>query len=109
MIPGRSSAGSPNAHGVPILLMNRYSQGILYVLNIPDNPGDLYPPAAGGDGALSGAYLQQDFPVRMDAPAQVSLFAYDNGKFHRPVIPARFRGRGGLGDRLARAAARSVV
>ncbi|MGH8217132.1 MAG: hypothetical protein ACREUT_00975 [Steroidobacteraceae bacterium] len=26
-------------------------------------------------------YLQGDFPVRLDAPAKVSLFAYDNGAF----------------------------
>jgi hypothetical protein len=26
-------------------------------------------------------YLQRDFPVRLDAPDRVSLFAYDNGTF----------------------------
>jgi hypothetical protein len=26
-------------------------------------------------------YLQPDFPVRIDAPSGVSLFAYDNGTF----------------------------
>jgi hypothetical protein len=72
--------GVADAHGVPILLMNRYSRGILYVLNIPDNVGDLY---ALPQPALNviRSYLLADFPVRIDAPAQVSLFAYDNGTF----------------------------
>jgi hypothetical protein len=72
--------GVTNAHGVPILLMNRYSRGVLYVLNIPDNPGDLYQLPQSVTNAIRG-YLQSDFPVRMNAPAQVSLFAYDNGSF----------------------------
>ena len=67
-------------HGLPIMLMNRYSRGVLYVLDIPDNIGDLY---ALPQPALSviRTYLQGEFPVRLDAPAQVSLFAYDNGTF----------------------------
>jgi voltage-gated potassium channel Kch len=72
--------GVSNAHGFPILLMNRYSRGIFYVLNIPDNSGDLYSlpqPVA----RVIKSYLQADFPVRIDAPAHVSLFAYDNGTF----------------------------
>ncbi len=72
--------GVTNAHGVPILLMNRYSRGVLYVLNIPDNPGDLYQLPQAVTTAIRG-YLQEDFPVRLNAPAQVSLFAYDNGSF----------------------------
>jgi hypothetical protein len=72
--------GVTNAHGVPILLMNRYSRGVLYVLDIPDNPGDLYQLPQAVTTAIRG-YLQADFPVRLNAPAQVSLFAYDNGSF----------------------------
>jgi len=72
--------GVSNAHGFPILLMNRYSRGIFYVLNIPDNSGDLYS-LPQGVNRLIKEYLQADFPVRIDAPAQVSLFAYDNGTF----------------------------
>ncbi len=72
--------GVGHAHGVPILLMNRYSRGVIYVLNVPDNPGDLYelPQAV---TKVIRSYLQADFPVRLDAPARVSLFAYDNGAF----------------------------
>ncbi len=72
--------GVANARGVPILLMNRYSRGVLYVLNVPDNIGDLYDLPQPVTNAIRG-YLQADFPVRLDAPAQVSLFVYDNGTF----------------------------
>jgi len=72
--------GVANARGVPILLMNRYSRGVLYVLNIPDNPGDLYKLPRPLLGAIRG-YLQGDFPVRLDAPDHVGLFVYDNGTF----------------------------
>jgi hypothetical protein len=72
--------GVANAYGVPILLMNRYSRGVLYVLNVPDNPGDLYQLPQPVMTAIR-SYLQADFPVRLDAPARVSLFAYDNGTF----------------------------
>jgi hypothetical protein len=72
--------GIAEARGVPILLMNRYSSGVLYVLNIPDNPGDLYELPQPLTRVIR-SYLQPDFPVRLDAPARVSLFAYDNGTF----------------------------
>ena len=72
--------GVANARGIPILLMNRYSRGILYVLDIPDNIGDLYSLPQPAMNVIR-TYLQGDFPVRIDAPAQVSLFAYDNGSF----------------------------
>jgi hypothetical protein len=69
-----------NGNGYPLLLMDRYSKGVLYVLTIPDNFADLYrlPPAV--TSALKG-YLMRDFPVRLDGPGQVALFAYDNHTF----------------------------
>ncbi|TWB08785.1 hypothetical protein FBZ89_1534 [Nitrospirillum amazonense] len=72
--------GVANAKGFPILLMNRYSKGVLYVLTMPDNPGDLYNLPQGLVTEIK-KYLQQDFPVRLDSPDHVSLFAYDNGTF----------------------------
>jgi hypothetical protein len=72
--------GVASARGLPILLMNRYSRGILYVLNVPDNAGDLYKLPQPAMNVIR-TYLQGDFPVRIDAPARVSLFAYDNGSF----------------------------
>lgn len=66
--------------GFPIMLMNRYSNGVIYELTIPENPGDLY---ALPQPLLTQirAYVQQEFPVRIDAPAQVALFVYDNDTF----------------------------
>jgi hypothetical protein len=72
--------GVSGARGFPVLLMNRYSKGILYVLNIPDNIGDLYSLPQGVMAQVK-TYLQKGDPVRIDAPAGVSLFAYDNGAF----------------------------
>ena len=66
--------------GFPILLDAGYSTGHLYVLTIPDNFGDLYrlPP-----GALTRIkeVLMKDLPVRVESPAQVALFLYDNDSF----------------------------
>ncbi|HUJ32678.1 MAG TPA: hypothetical protein VLY23_15460 [Candidatus Acidoferrum sp.] len=72
--------GIASGNGSPLLIMDRYSKGILFVLTIPDNFTDLYnlPPEV-----LSAikSYILGDFPVRLDAPSKVSLFAYDNGTF----------------------------
>jgi len=67
-------------NGYPLLLMDRYSRGVLYVWTIPDNFADLYrlPPAA--TTAVKN-YLMRGFPVRLDGPAQIALFAYDNHTF----------------------------
>lgn len=72
--------GVVNAKGYPILLMNRYSRGIFYVLVMPENFTDLYnlPP---GVTQVMRSYIMQNFPVKVDAPSQVSLFAYDNDTF----------------------------
>lgn len=72
--------GVASSKAVPILLMNRYSRGIIYLLNVPENIGELYElPQPVLD--VIRTYLQGEFPVRLDAPAKVSLFAYDNGSF----------------------------
>jgi hypothetical protein len=72
--------GVVKAKGFPILLMNRYSRGVLYVLNIPDNPGDLYNLPQPVTKVIK-SYLQGNFPVRIDASDRVSLFTYDNKTF----------------------------
>ena len=64
----------------PILLMDRYAKGVIYVWAIPENFSDLYLLP----GALTGAIKNQimrGFPVRLDGPGQVALFAYDNNTF----------------------------
>jgi hypothetical protein len=47
------------------------------VLTIPDNFADLYRLPPGVTTAIKN-YLMRGFPVRLDGPAQVALFAYDN-------------------------------
>jgi hypothetical protein len=69
-----------NGRGYPLLFMNRYAKGILYIWTIPDNFNDLYRLPAAVTSALKN-YVMRGFPVRVDSPAQVALFAYDNGTF----------------------------
>ncbi len=66
--------------GTPVLLSAKYSRGVLYVLTIPNAPGDLYsypPPVL---RAIRDV-LARDMFVRLDAPSRVSLFVYDNDTF----------------------------
>jgi hypothetical protein len=67
-------------NGFPILLMDRYSKGILYILTIPENQGDLYNFPRPVLSAIKRELLG-DFPVWVDGPAKVCLFAYDNHTF----------------------------
>ena len=63
--------------GWPLLHDADYAGGHLYVWTIPDNPADLY---ALPDGALNQIRrtATQGLDVRIDGPAEVSLFLYDN-------------------------------
>ena len=72
--------GIADNNAFPILLMNQYGQGKLLVLTVPDNFTDLYEIPEPTLNAIR-SYLMGDFPVRIEAPAKVSLFAYDNGSF----------------------------
>ena len=69
-----------NGKGYPLLLMDRYAKGVLYVWTMPDNSNDLYrlPPSV--TSAVKD-YVMTGFPVRLDGPSQVALFAYDNNTF----------------------------
>ena len=69
--------GEASASDVPILLETPYAGGQLYVLDVPANMGDLYQLPEPALNELRG-YLLERFPVRINAPAGVSLFAYDN-------------------------------
>jgi hypothetical protein len=73
-------SGIASGNGYPILMMDRYSKGIIYVLAVPDNFSDIYrfPPEV--LGAIRNVILR-NFPVILDGPSQVSLFAYDNNSF----------------------------
>jgi len=69
--------GTANGRGAPLLIMDRYSKGILYVLTIPENANDLYSLPQPVLAQLK-QYLLRDLPVQLDTPAKVALFAYDN-------------------------------
>jgi hypothetical protein len=70
-------SGLTNTTGHPLLVSAAYGPGVLYVLTIPDNLDDLYklPEAV---LARIREVVVADLPLYVDAPAQVSFFAYDN-------------------------------
>lgn len=70
--------GIADNNGFPMLLMNEYGRGKLYVMTIPENFADLY---LIPDATLNAirSYVMGNFPVRIEGPAKVSLLAYDNG------------------------------
>ena len=68
------------AKGFPMVLMNRYSKGTLYLWTMPENFGDLYNLPQPMLTRIKD-YLFDDAPVRIDAPPKVALFTYDNGAF----------------------------
>jgi hypothetical protein len=72
--------GVSAAKGFPMVLMNRYSKGTLYLWTIPENFGDLYNLPRPMLTRIK-EYLLPDAPVRLDAPPQVALFTYDNSAF----------------------------
>ena len=64
----------------PLLLQARYASGSLYVLTVPENFGDIYNLPAGVLNPLRRVLTRNLF-VRLQGPAQVSLFAYNNNTF----------------------------
>jgi hypothetical protein len=72
--------GVAAAKGFPMVLMNRYSKGTLFLWTIPENFGDLYNLPRPMLTRIK-EYLLPTAPVRIDAPPQVALFTYDNGAF----------------------------
>jgi hypothetical protein len=66
--------------GFPLLLMDRYAQGVLYVWTMPDNPHHLYRLPAEVTTAIKDVVMRGFF-VRIDGPSQVALYAYDNNTF----------------------------
>ena len=69
-----------NGNGYPVLLMDKYSKGVLYVWTIPDNYRNLYALPSAVTSAIKDVVMS-DFFVRLDGPSQIALFAYDNGAF----------------------------
>jgi hypothetical protein len=66
--------------GTPLLHSAAYGRSKLYVLTIPDNFDDLYYLPKEVLTRIK-EIIAKDLFVRIEAPAQVSLFVYDNGAF----------------------------
>lgn len=70
--------GMADETGYPILLQDAYGKaGHLYVWTMPDNPRHLYQLPVPIVSAIKD-HLMTGFPVRLDGPSQVALYAYDN-------------------------------
>jgi len=69
-----------NNTGYPLLIQAGYAKAVLYVLVIPDDFGDLYKLPADVLTQIKNV-VARDIFVRVDAPAHVSLFVYDNDTF----------------------------
>jgi hypothetical protein len=67
-------------NGFPLLLMDRYAKGVLYVWTMPENFSDLYALPPSVTSAIKDQVMR-DFPVRLDGASKVALFAYDNDTF----------------------------
>jgi hypothetical protein len=66
--------------GYPLVTVSSYSKGTFYVLTIPDTFRDLYSLPASVLNSIRN-FMAGDMFVRLQGPAQVGLFAYDNNKF----------------------------
>lgn len=83
------SAGRPltgGTSGYPVLLRGKYSNGNIYVLTVPDDFSDLYHYPTAALNSIR-TILGRDLKARLEAPAYVSIFEYDNDK----VIVESFR------------------
>jgi hypothetical protein len=72
--------GLANDNGVPLLLMDHYSKGELYLLNVPEEVNDFYSLPPHVLDAIR-RYLTPGLPVRLEGPSQVSLFEFNNDTF----------------------------
>ena len=61
----------------PLLTQSEYAGGLLRVLSIPDDFADLYKIPEGALSLLRERILETH-PVRLEAPAKVGLFTFDN-------------------------------
>ncbi len=67
-------------NGYPLLLFAGYGKGKMYVLTIPDNPGDLYNLPEGTLTMIKDV-LMKDIYVSVESESNISLFVYDNNTF----------------------------
>ncbi len=74
------SAGRPLTGGVsgyPILLRDTYSKGMLFVLTIPDDFGNLYDYPTAALNVIRRA-MSRDVGAYIEGPSKVAFFPYDN-------------------------------
>ncbi|MDR0995832.1 MAG: hypothetical protein LBL81_06045 [Tannerella sp.] len=67
-------------YGWAFLLYARYEKGLLWVLTVPDSYADIYELPVGALNRIR-TVASAGLPVRLEGPAKVSLFAYDNHTF----------------------------
>jgi hypothetical protein len=97
------SAGRPLTGGVsgfPLLHKAKYSGGYLYVLAVPDDPGNLYDLPEGVLNELR-RIVSRDVDLYLEGPAKVSIFLYDNHtviveNFNDTPVDVRLVGSGSL-------------
>ena len=71
-------ANTETGFGYPLLTSATCGKGTLLVLTVPENVSDLYALPAETLNVIRES-LTRDLFVRLEGPAQVSLFVYDNG------------------------------
>jgi hypothetical protein len=89
--------GIADNNAFPILLMDQYSKGKLFVLTIPDNFADLYGIPELALNARS--YILEDFPIRTKAPRKSKLVCPQQWHLHRRFLPRPTRGCHGFSFR----------
>lgn len=72
--------GISDNNNFPILLEIRYGKGLLYVLTIPEDMGDLYQLPREILNGIRSTFAKDMF-VTIDAESKVGLFVYDNNTF----------------------------
>ena len=74
-------SGMDGGLGWPLLHRDAYSKGNAYLLVVPDNFADLYNLPVQVLNSIRQNLTQKAVPVRIQGPANVSLFIYDNNTF----------------------------
>ena len=75
---GRPLTGGTN--NFPFMLRGQYSAGYLYVIDVPEDYSDLYVLPEGVLNQIR-SIMCKALPVRIEGPAYVSVFLYDNNTF----------------------------
>ena len=74
-------SGMDGGLGWPLLHRDAYSKGNVYLLVVPDNFADLYNLPVQVLNSIRQNLSSKAVPVRIQGPANVSLFIYDNNTF----------------------------